>query len=110
MPGLAQNFGWNAARTEPFDFSLHYSYCAVCRYSVLSNETFIYTAGLLCVCNPRPLTLVDDSNVHLRYIDLARRARGIRFCSTFLHGSRDRKHKDMRESHAKHRKHTDMRE
>ena len=56
-PGLAQKSGWNAARTELFHFLLHYSNCADCRYSyyynsVLSNKRFIYTAGLLCVCNP----------------------------------------------------------
>ena len=45
MPGLARKSGWNAARTEPFDFSLHYSNCAVCRYSVLSYKRFIYTSA-----------------------------------------------------------------
>ena len=49
-PGLAQKLGWNAARTEPYDS--HYSNCAVCRYTVLSYKRFIYTAGLLGVCNP----------------------------------------------------------
>ena len=50
MPGLARKSGWNAARTELFDFSVHYSNSAVCRYTVLSYKRFVYTAGLLCAC------------------------------------------------------------
>ena len=41
MPGLARKLGWNAVRTEPFDFLLHYSNCAVCRYSGATTGTFI---------------------------------------------------------------------
>ena len=41
MPGLARKSGWNAIRTEPFDFLLHYSNCAVCRYSGATKGTFI---------------------------------------------------------------------
>ena len=41
MPGLARKSGWNAVRTEPFDFSLHYSNCAVCRYSGATKGAFI---------------------------------------------------------------------
>ena len=48
MPGLARKLGWNAARTEPFDFSLHYSNCAVCWYSKATKGTvtFIQQGGL----------------------------------------------------------------
>ena len=41
MPGLARKSGWNAVRTEPFDFSLPYTSCAVCRYSGATKGTFI---------------------------------------------------------------------
>ena len=40
MQGLARNSGWNAARTEPFDFSLRYSNCPVCRYSGATKDLF----------------------------------------------------------------------
>ena len=40
MPDLARKSGWNAARTEPFDFSLRYSNCPVCRYSGATKDLF----------------------------------------------------------------------
>ena len=45
MQGLARNSGWNAARTEPFDFSLRYSNCPVCRYSGAIKGSFIQQGG-----------------------------------------------------------------
>ena len=39
-PKIAK-LGCNGARTEQFDFLLHYSNCAVCRYRVLSYSRFI---------------------------------------------------------------------
>ena len=45
MPGLARKSGWNAVRTEPFDFSLPYTSCAVCRYSGATKGTFIQQGG-----------------------------------------------------------------
>ena len=62
MPGLARKSGWNAASTEPFDFSLHCSNCAVCRYSVATKGTFIQKgcsasatlAGARCWRRPAP--------------------------------------------------------
>ena len=42
---MARKSGWNAVRTEPFDFSLHYSNCAVCRYSVATKGTFLQQGG-----------------------------------------------------------------
>ena len=47
MPGLARNSGWNAARTEPFDFLLHYSNCPVCKYSGATKGSFIQQGCLV---------------------------------------------------------------
>ena len=37
---MANKSGWTAARTEPFDFSLRYSNCPVCRYSGATKGSF----------------------------------------------------------------------
>ena len=45
MPGSARKSGWNADRTEPFDFSVHYSISAFCMTSALSYKRLILHKG-----------------------------------------------------------------
>ena len=44
MPGFAQKL--ECARSEPFDFSLCYSNCPVCRYSGATKGSFIQQGRL----------------------------------------------------------------
>ena len=45
MLSLARKSGWNSARIEQFDFSVHYCNFAVCRTSVLSYRRFVVQQG-----------------------------------------------------------------
>ena len=62
MRVLAQKSSRNVVRTEPFDLSLHYCNCAICRYSGLgaTKDSFIQQGGTACAtragagAGPRP--------------------------------------------------------
>ena len=63
MPGLAQKSGWNAIRTEPFDFLLHYSNCASVGTVVL-QKVHLYSRAALCLQPRQVLALASARRWH----------------------------------------------
>ena len=60
MPGLAPKSGWNAIRTEPFDFLLHYSNCASVG-TVELQKVHLYSRAALRL-QPRQVLALASAN------------------------------------------------